>query len=310
MGNIEENKKVFLTVFTPTYNRETTLHLNYEALKRQSDKDFTWMIVDDGSTDGTEKLVESWIKAGVISINYYKQKNSGKPAATNFSIENSNSVLWICVDSDDFLSEDAVAQIRKLYAKARLNKCCAGIVGIKCDVSKKERHQNDKKRRNIRKKKCPDFVHLWEITAKYKIEGERVLVFELSKLKTYRYPIIEGEKFIGESYLYEQIGSDYDFYLTDDNLYYYHYQEDGLTANYLNLHIKNPIGNKCLKELEIKTPKPLSKRFKCAVMYVAACLLCGDRNIVKNSPRKILTFFAYPLGIVAYKKKYYPLIKD
>ena len=56
--------KPTLTVFTPTFNRAYTLHLCYESLKRQTCKDFVWLIIDDGSTDNTRELVNKWISEG------------------------------------------------------------------------------------------------------------------------------------------------------------------------------------------------------------------------------------------------------
>ena len=47
-----------ITIFTPTYNRKKTLPKLYKSLKNQNDKDFEWLIVDDGSSDGTDKLIE------------------------------------------------------------------------------------------------------------------------------------------------------------------------------------------------------------------------------------------------------------
>ena len=59
-----------LTVFTPSYNRAYTLHKCYESLLRQTSKDFTWLIIDDGSSDNTKELVDSWINENKIEINY------------------------------------------------------------------------------------------------------------------------------------------------------------------------------------------------------------------------------------------------
>ena len=46
-----------ITIVTPTYNRVHTLTKCYESLCNQSKKDFLWLVVDDGSTDDTEKLI-------------------------------------------------------------------------------------------------------------------------------------------------------------------------------------------------------------------------------------------------------------
>lgn len=62
-----------LTIFTPSYNRAYILPKLYESLKRQTDKRFEWVIVDDGSVDDTESLVNGWINESLININYQKQ---------------------------------------------------------------------------------------------------------------------------------------------------------------------------------------------------------------------------------------------
>ena len=67
--------KATLTIFTPAYNRAYTLHKCYESLKKQTNKDFEWLIIDDGSTDNTRELVQSWIEENIIPIKYHYQKN-------------------------------------------------------------------------------------------------------------------------------------------------------------------------------------------------------------------------------------------
>lgn len=103
--------KPTLTVFTPTFNRAYTLHLCYESLKRQSCNDFLWLVVDDGSSDNTRELVESWIDEGVIQIRYYYQENLGMHGAHNAAYDIIDTELNVCIDSDDYLSDKAVEWI-------------------------------------------------------------------------------------------------------------------------------------------------------------------------------------------------------
>lgn len=79
--------KATLTVFTPAYNRAYTLHKCYESLKMQTNKDFVWLIIDDGSTDNTRELVESWINENIVHITYHYQKNQGMHGAHNTAYE-------------------------------------------------------------------------------------------------------------------------------------------------------------------------------------------------------------------------------
>lgn len=51
-----------ITVFTPTFNRASTLHRVYDSLARQTYRDFQWIVIDDGSTDETRRVVEDFEK--------------------------------------------------------------------------------------------------------------------------------------------------------------------------------------------------------------------------------------------------------
>ena len=59
-----------ITVFTPVFNRVYCIKNAYDSLLEQSYQDFEWIIVDDGSTDNLQKLVNEWISARQIDIKY------------------------------------------------------------------------------------------------------------------------------------------------------------------------------------------------------------------------------------------------
>ena len=101
-----------VTIFTPTYNRAYIISKLYMSLKRQQVKDFEWLIVDDGLTDNTESLVKGWIiLEKSFSIRYYKQKNGGKCRAINRALDLAQGELFFTVDSDDYLTDDAIKKI-------------------------------------------------------------------------------------------------------------------------------------------------------------------------------------------------------
>ena len=102
----------YFTVFTPTYNRAYILPKLYQSLREQTCKDFEWMIVDDGSTDDTGKLVAQWEdQNNGFDIHYYKIQNGGKPRAINFGITKANGDFFFMVDSDARLTTDAVQKM-------------------------------------------------------------------------------------------------------------------------------------------------------------------------------------------------------
>ena len=118
-----------LTIFTPTYNRAYCLHLGYEALCRQTCKDFLWLIIDDGSTDNTRQLVEGWIKEAKVDIIYHYQENQGMHGAHNTAYDLINTELNTCIDSDDYMPDDAVEKIVTFWKDNGSNQY-AGIIGL------------------------------------------------------------------------------------------------------------------------------------------------------------------------------------
>ena len=100
-----------LTIFTPTYNRKKHLTKLYDSLTRQSSKGIKWMIIDDGSVDNTKSVVENWKSKGIIEIEYYRQENQGKHIAMKTAIQHCTTDWFLCVDSDDTLSDHAVSDM-------------------------------------------------------------------------------------------------------------------------------------------------------------------------------------------------------
>ena len=118
-----------LTIFTPAYNRAHTLGRTYESLCRQTCKDFCWLIVDDGSSDNTRQLVENWIAEERIPIRYIYQQNQGMHGAHNIAYRNIDTLLNVCIDSDDYMPDDAVEKILRCWNE-KGNDSFTGLVGL------------------------------------------------------------------------------------------------------------------------------------------------------------------------------------
>ena len=117
-----------LTIMVPTYNRSKYLKEMYEKLKNQTDKNFEWVIVNDGSKDDTEKVVNEMIKENKIKINYLYQENQGKNTAHNNGVKIAKGEYFMCVDDDDYLKEDAVEIINKDIKKIKNSEDIIGTV--------------------------------------------------------------------------------------------------------------------------------------------------------------------------------------
>jgi len=222
-----------LTIFTPTYNRATTLPDLYDSLILQSNHDFNWLIVDDGSTDNTESIVNSWIIENYLSIVYYKQQNFGKHIAHNKGLELCETELFFCVDSDDKLSEDAVHVICNLNSDEETN----DVLGFY--LRKGDFHGipiGDNWPKNIK------YAFLNELYQKYNFKGEMAIILKTKLIKKYCFPTFYDEKFVRETVFYDQINNIAPMRLENKVCYLFKYQEDGYTAQGMKLEFKNPIG--------------------------------------------------------------------
>jgi len=145
-----------ITVFTPTYNRAYCLGQCYESLVKQTNKDFVWLIIDDGSTDTTKTLVESWISEKKIDSIYHFQENQGMHGAHNGAYKLITTELNICIDSDDFMPDDAVEKILNFWNKTHKNEHIAGIIGL--DANKEGKIIGTKIPENVKETTLYDFL--------------------------------------------------------------------------------------------------------------------------------------------------------
>ena len=226
-----------LTIFTPTYNRKELLTVAYKKLCVQTDKRFIWMIVDDGSTDGTAQIVEDWKRENILQISYYYKENGGKMRAYNYGVTKCTTDLFICVDSDDYMQEDAVETIYITWENAKKESYFSSLAGIvayyKCI--------NDT---NIQDSNIFPNVRYSTLRNLYKLgySGETALVFRTDILKQYLFPEIFGETFIPESVIYDQIDNQYQLLVLPRVLTTGSYQDDGLTNSIKALRRDNPRG--------------------------------------------------------------------
>ena len=127
-----------ITVFTPSYNRSDTLKILYNSLLKQSKANFEWLIVDDGSSDNTKEYIDSLIAENKISINYIYKENGGKQSAYNLGLEKASGDIFLCIDSDDILADDALEIIKEDFSKLKGDDI-AGIMYVQGYISDKDK---------------------------------------------------------------------------------------------------------------------------------------------------------------------------
>ncbi len=102
------NKSIpLVSIIIPTYNREKTLLRAIKSVLNQEYDRYEIIIVDDGSTDNTRNIIESYLKNE--NIFYIFQKNKGVCAARNLGIEKANGEYIALLDSDDEFSPDKLS---------------------------------------------------------------------------------------------------------------------------------------------------------------------------------------------------------
>lgn len=283
-----------VTVFTPTYNRAYVLNQLYESLLRQTNRDFCWLIVDDGSTDNTRELVDSWKKEGKIEIRYFFQKNSGKMSAHNMGVKKAETELFICVDSDDYLADDAIDDIIYIWNKYKTN-VTIGIISKKGEKNGGSMGEGDFPKERIA---SSSFVGK-------SFKGDTTMCFHTSKLKKYQFPQIEGEKFITEAYLYDQIDHDgFKYIIFDKILTVCEYQTDGYTMNMDRISYNNPVGRMYHEAQNLSYKRDIKAKIKAAIRYNVYRYISGHENVREFTLcEQVLLFIGSVPGYALYRRK-------
>ncbi|RCW42733.1 glycosyl transferase family 2 [Paenibacillus prosopidis] len=284
--------KPMLTVFTPAYNRAYTLHLCYESLKRQRCKDFIWLIIDDGSTDNTRELVAEWIEENLFPIRYHYQENKGMHGAHNTAYELIETDLNVCIDSDDYMADDAVEKITAFWRKEGSSRY-AGIVGLDAAPSGE-----------VIGTLMPDHLKsstLTDLYAKHKVKGDKKLVYRSELTRKFPpYPIFPGEKYCPLSYKYILIDQEYSLLILNEVLCFVEYMPDGSSMNIIKQYKKNPRGFSFFRKIAMTYATSYKERFREAIHYVSSSMMIKNSRFLLESPCKWTTFIATPFGFILY----------
>lgn len=226
-----------ITVFTPAYNRAYIIEELYHSLQRQSFKDFEWLVIDDGSADGTTQLFDRILKEdNFFPVRYFRSENGGKHRAINRGVKLAEGELFFIVDSDDYLTDNALELADRIEKSIPDDekRSFAGVCGLRG--------------------KSADLMHgstftgsILDITSlereKHGITGDKAEVFYTELLRQYPFPEFPGEKFITECVVWDRIAADgFKLRFFNEIIYIGDYLSDGLSANVNDLFRNNPKG--------------------------------------------------------------------
>lgn len=194
---------LLFTVFTPTYNRAKTLPRVYDSLRSQTVRNFEWLIVDDGSTDGTIDLILAWSRVADFPIRYIRQTNQGKHAASNRGVTEARGELFLTLDSDDGCVATALATFAEMWhgipEDARTH---FSAVTALCQ----DQHGN------IVGEKFPQDIldsDSLELRYKFKVKGEKWGFQRTDVMREFPFPELPGERFIPEDVVWNAIARIY-----------------------------------------------------------------------------------------------------
>ena len=279
-----------LTVFTPAYNRAHTLPRAFEALKKQSDKRFVWLIVDDGSTDNTREVVEDFQKEDCgFKIEYVYKENGGMHTAHNLAYKLIKTELNTCIDSDDTIGDEAVGKILDFWEKNGSDEF-AGIVGFDTDFDG-----------NVIGSRFPENLKKTTLGAYYKNggSGDKKLVYRTDVVKKYPpYPEYEGEKLVPLGSLYTLIDQDYELLVLDEALCRVEYQPDGSGASIFRQYRQSPRGFMYARIIRMKYAGSFKGKATGAIHYISSCIFAREKHFLKKSPKKLLTVLMIPFGVL------------
>ncbi len=291
-------KKV--AILTPSYNRANLLPRLYESLLTQSSDDFVWYIVDDGSGDNTEDVVQGFIdkstKTKGFKIVYIKKENGGKHTALNVGIAQIDEPFTAIVDSDDYLKPNAIETIVSDSKNIQSDNYC-GMAYLKECVDGKV----------TGKVYADDIVEDTFINQRYNKNtyGDKFEVFKTEILKKFPFPVFEGEKFVSESTVWCKMSGEYKMIFFNKSLYVCEYQEGGLSDGVKKRLFNNPKGSvACYKELSTKDFK-LKLRIKYTIAYIVYALAdkMTLKEMKKNHPQnKFLITLLYLPSLMYFKK--------
>lgn len=317
-----ENSKS-LTVFTPTFNRAHTLGRVYNSLLNQTEKDFIWLIIDDGSNDNTKELVQRWVDENKIKIEYYYKTNGGKHTAMKMGWEKANTKYLLAIDSDDELTPDAIEvfnQIWKNIEREGLEDSFAEVSGLT--------HTTDGKLIGdfffpANTSYADSFWH--EMVLKNKNNNEHIGCWNLAKLRDCavihdKFWLSDRVNLIGEGVLWARIGRKYKARYLNKGLRIYHFDAGESymrTTDKTKAHYNNLVFNKYFLDENLDhffwNPKYF---FNLILKFIVSSIELKISPIeimkeVKTNRFKLAYLLCWPIGLAAWfyfkhiKKQYW-----
>ncbi len=288
-----------ITVFTTTYNRANLLPRLYNSLCEQTNLNFIWLIIDDGSSDNTKELVEKWIEEDKIEIQYQYKVNGGMHTGHNLAYKLIKTELNMCIDSDDYMPKDAIELVYNKWNIIPNKKNIAGIIGLDAD-----------KDGEIIGTKIPENLitgSYYDLYRKHGVKGDKKLVARTDVIRKYfPYPEYEGEKLVPLGILYIMIGKEYDYVYSNDVFCIVEYQEEGSSNSIFKQYKQSPRGFAYARKIKLKFDKSFKDQFRVYTHLISSSFFAKDLSLAFEGVNPIKSVLIMPFGILLH---FYILLK-
>ncbi|MBP3237046.1 MAG: glycosyltransferase [Bacteroidales bacterium] len=282
-----------ITIFTPTYNRAHLLPRLYESLRKQTSKNFEWLIIDDGSTDGTHALFDEWTVApNEFTVRYSRVANGGKQRAINQAVALAEGEYFLIVDSDDLLCPTAVQSYIDAFKSLPEDESFIGISFLRGNLEGKPLGGN------IKIDPVTGFVDANNLQRPYLgLSDDMAEAFFTEKLRKYPFPVWKGEKFTPEAVVWDKMALDgYKIRWYDRVEYLCEYQAGGLSDSSWKLLKQNPMGYAMLFDAKLRYEASFRNRLNLSLQYDSCCCLAHEYCEIARGSNKIMKVAASPLG--------------
>lgn len=293
-----------ITIFTPTYNRAALLKHLYVSLYNQTNKDFEWLIVDDGSSDNTKAVVSEITAEKILNIRYYQKPNGGKHTAINMGAELAQGELFFIVDSDDALVPEAVETILAEWETVKDKNLCgmSFLRGAYRDNKFVSRAESVFPKDRF----ISNFI---DVKYNHGSSADNAEVWVTECLKKHPFNVYPGERFMSEGMVWIRLAKERDMLFVNKIIYICEYLEGGLTLQGKKLRFLCPKGG---IEGSLETMSHhfnLKMRIKQTLLYIVYSKFDG-RGVVDmlKCPYKGLVAMCLPAGYALYhywKHKYF-----
>jgi glycosyltransferase involved in cell wall biosynthesis len=281
---------MLFTVFTPTFNRRHTLLRLFESLEAQTFRDFEWLVVDDGSTDGTGEFLQELESRASFPLRYHYQPNGGKHVASNWAVDLAAGRLFTTLDSDDALVPHALRRLADHWWSIPQNRRHE-FSGVTCLC---ERQDGTIVGDAFPASTGGDGVLDSDPIAmmRFRVAGEKWGFHGTDIMRQHRFPVFAGESFIPEGLVWNRIGSQYRVRYVNEALRVYFDEQDCLSKRNVELRSRNPRGSQLFYLEQSRFEPTLRLKFRALINYIRFSLH-GRLSIAIN----LSTLALFPAGL-------------